>query len=44
MMYKTSVTFDDCSRPMDEKMRKDGIFHGVIGKGKTEFYSALAVT
>ena len=46
MLYKTSVTFDDCNRPMDEKMRirKDGIFHGVLGKGKTEFYSALAVT
>ena len=46
MMYKTSVTFDDCSRLMDEKMImiKEGIFHGVLRKGKTEFYSALAVT
>ena len=46
MMYKTSVTFDDCSQLMDEKMKmiKEGIFHGVLGKGKTEFYSALAVT
>ena len=30
MMYKASVTFDDCNRPMDEKMRirKACNFHG----------------